>query len=321
MGLILEACKMGFAYESLSNTRLNLFIRVSLGVIAILLIISSILASAGYIQNQANKTLNTSILKSNQYKQQEQAKKLQQELYEAKKQDIADTKQSYQKQVADMQKVKDNYPSNYLTRKENLQAEINAKLKELQQVTDKKNVELESIAVELNKPIETKSISIVDDKGYRSMFILLADKLNAINDTTDYKPEALEFYFYVILSIIFECVAVLTSFLAMLKTSPSLSPHVAETLTTPSITHNKIIPINKQVIGFKPEPKPRNIDDNILEKYYTHMINTARNNISMGYKSIGSSIGIDTEMARMCKRLLEEQGKIKTVGNRTVIQA
>jgi len=81
MAVILELCKCGFFYEAITNKTLPLPIRISLAVIAALLVGSSIFASAGYVQNQANATKNIQTKESSQYKQLETGKALQQDLY------------------------------------------------------------------------------------------------------------------------------------------------------------------------------------------------------------------------------------------------
>jgi len=92
MAVILETCKCGFFYEALSNTKLNIVIRGVLATIALLLVAASIFASASYVQNQANKTKNKQVKTSTQYKQLEEGKKVQQDLYNNKKKEIEDLK-------------------------------------------------------------------------------------------------------------------------------------------------------------------------------------------------------------------------------------
>lgn len=328
MAICLELCKVGFFYESLTNETLNTTVRVLLGVISILLILSSIIASAGYIQNQSNITKNKTIKHSKEYEQLEESKNLQRQLLEGKRAEIEDIKANYSKQIQEMEQVKNNYPSNYYTRKEQLQEQINQKQTELTNILSNANKEVTSITKELQEPINISNLQVKETKGYTALFQTLATKVNKYNEYAEPTTgQELELYFYLMLSVIFEFVAVLTAYLSTHKKN-------LESLTYSNVEQpqeKKIIDMTRgkketikadtrNKIGFTQSQEPTTgIKQEHIQKYVDYMYNTANNDTSKGYNAIGKAIGITTEQARAIKGYLEQSNILRVEGNRTKI--
>lgn len=258
MGIILELAKCGFLFESLSNTKLSMPIRIIMAGIALLLVGASILASASYVQNQANKTKNIQTKTSSQYKQLEQGKALQQDLYNTKKQEIEDLKALQQKQQEEGERIISSMPKNYTDRRNQQRADTQKQIARTQETINQKSTELSQIGANLQAPIDTTNLKINSDNGYTAMFETIAD---IINDSEEYKghpikPEVLEMWFFIGLGIIFELVAVITAYLSQLKsTHPQGKAIEKDTI------------ILNEGIGFKPQVITASKDNGFNDDY------------------------------------------------------
>ena len=245
MAVVLELCKCGFMYEALSNLKLNPGIRMIMGIISILLVASSIFASASYVQNQANKTKNIDLEESRQFKELEQGKAFKEDLYGVKKKEIEDLKALQQQQLQKGQEITNSMPKNYITRKNEQRAKTQSQVEETQRLINAKQDELSSLGTDLQKPLDTTNLKLNADNGYTAMFQKLADLFNSSEEykKNPVKAESLEMWFFIGLGIIFEFVAVLTAYLAQLKSNPDSlwSSSKKDNYTT----HN--------TAGFKPE--------------------------------------------------------------------
>jgi hypothetical protein len=240
MAIILEACKCGFFYEALSNTKLPKGIRGLLAAIAILLVASSIFASASYVQNQANKTKNKQMKTSSQYKQLEQGKALQQDRYNTLKQEIEKLEALKVQQQQEGDKIVNSMPKNYIDRRNNQRVETQQQIAGTQELIEAKSKELTDLANNLQKPIDTVNLKVNADNGYTAMFQTIAEMINSGDDYKDspVKAEVIEMGFFIGLGIIFELVAVLTAYLSQLKTSPEGCTAFKNTLMDNSIGFN-----------------------------------------------------------------------------------
>jgi hypothetical protein len=245
MAVVLELCKCGFMYEALSNVKLNPGIRMIMGIISVLLVASSIFASASYVQNQANKTKNIDLEESRQFKELEQGKAFKEDLYSVKKKEIEDLKALQQQQSQKGQEIINSMPKDYITRKNDQRAKTQSQVEETQRLINAKQDELSALGTDLQKPIDTSNLKLNADNGYTAMFQKLADLFNSSEEykNNPVKAESLEMWFFIGLGIIFEFVAVLTAYLAQLKANPASlwSPSSKDNYTT----YNRA--------GFKPE--------------------------------------------------------------------
>jgi hypothetical protein len=219
MSIVLELCKCGFMYEALSNARLNGVVRSIMAVISLLLVASSIFASASYVQNQANKTKNIQVKDSTQYKQLEQGKVIQQDLYNSKKKEIEDLKALQQQQKLEGEKIVNAMPKNYIDRRNNQRALTQNQVSETQKIINDRQTELSQLGASLQNPIDTTNLKLKNDSGYTAMFQTISDLINSSAEYKDkpIKPETLEMWFFISLAIIFELVAVLTAYLSQIK--------------------------------------------------------------------------------------------------------
>ncbi|EKD99351.1 MAG: hypothetical protein ACD_22C00284G0001 [uncultured bacterium] len=219
MAVVLELSKCGFFYEALSNTKLPTLIRITLAIIAVLLVASSIFASASYVQNQANKTKNKQTKTSSQYKQLEAGKAVQGDLYNVKKKEIDDLKALQEKQQQEGNNIINSMPKDYIDRKNQQRVSTQQNISKIQDTINAKGAELSQIAQNLQTPIDTSTLKLNDDAGYTSMFKAMANMINSNDDYKDspVKAESLEMWFFIGLGIIFELTAILTAYLAQLK--------------------------------------------------------------------------------------------------------
>lgn len=245
MAILLEITKCGFFYAALTNKNLNFVIRSTMATISVLLVMCSIFASAGYVTNQANKSKNNQIKTSTQFKQLQEARKLNQDLFEQKKAELAQLQGDKSKTISDMERIRDSYPRDYITVKENLTNKINQKAAELQKNIEAKSAELSQLSSTLSTPIDTTKLNVLDTKGYTSMFKVLAEQLNKSEEYQEnpWTAQELEMWFFISLGIIFEIVAILTAYLAQLE---ACSGATSNKVQSPS--NNKVVGFNKNIV-------------------------------------------------------------------------
>lgn len=312
--IILELAKCGFIYEALINKNLNKIIRTVMIIISLILIGSSILASSAFILNQANKTKNKQIQSSAQFKQLEQSRLLQQDLYQTKKQEIEDLKalQLNQKDIGTT--IVNTMPNNYTDKKNEQRRITSQQIAETQKMIDKKSTELSQLELKLQNPINTASLKINSEHGYTSIFIKMTELINTTKQLKDnpITPEAMEMWFYMLLMVLFEFVTVVTAYLAQLK-SKTTTNTVEPFGTTESEQVNDTETLNTT------EPyKGLGIDKDKVAKYVEYMYNNLKNNNqSRGYNTIGQYTGLGVENARKVKSYLEKLGIVHTVGTKT----
>lgn len=353
MAIILEVTKCGFFFKALVDTSLSIAMRSVLCAISLLLVLASIFASAGYVTNQANKAKNQQVKSSTQFKQANESREIQKQLFEQKKLELAALQENKTKTVADMERIRDSYPKNYITVKENMQSTINKKSTDLQSTIDKKSAELAQVAAALQSPIDTTKLALNDTKGYSSMFKVLAENINKSDDFKDSPilPEELEMWFFIALGVIFELVAILSAFLAQKESLEKgnitiLKPEktnnisnieprlerlkVCETTKLPDFQKQKFTVKKGGVIGFKPdikpklEPEPKTLSTSVYNEeeyksYVEYMFSRQKNGYAPGYLDIARNTSIAVEKCRSIKGELQRKGIIKTVGNRTLI--
>jgi hypothetical protein len=340
MAVILELAKCGFFFEALTNNIIKMPVRILLGAIAILLIFASIFASAAYIQNQTNKAKNVQLQNSESYKQVEQNKKINVELYEIKKKEIEDLKNQINFERNETNKIIESMPANYIDRKNQARIQSQNKIADIQKNIDGKTKELYTLAekIQITQKIDQNK-NILNENGYTSMFENFANILNKNSATQEQKitTETLELWFYVMLGIIFEFVAVLTSYLALqksnklaTKTQNDVVGFKPTLIKTNEDTKEFDFIKPKMTIGFKQENKSQNKLENLqtpnfynnedIKKYITYMYTNLKNgNESKGYNPIGKNTGIGVEVARKIKAHLEQIGVIQTIGTKTFV--
>ena len=313
MALVLEIAKVGFFYEGLTNRLLNPIIRGTLITISVALVLSSMFASSAYVQNEANKTKNKEIQTSTQYKQAEESRTMQKDLYSQKKSELAALQQNKINTINELTKVRDSYPKNYFTVKENLTREMNKKSAEIQNKIDAKSSELSTIAGGLSSPIDTTKLNVLESKGYSGIFKLVAGLISTEEAPVD--PFKLELFFFIILGVIFEAVAILSAYLSQLKSPRSIDTPNVQQITSPS--RKMVFAKKDNQIGFQAPSKNFTSDD--INVYLDYMYNNAKDDVSPGYIKISNDTSLPIETCRKIKAHLEHLNVIGTVNRSTKI--
>lgn len=165
MALIFEFSKCLFLYKSIESKVNNCMVKYGTWIVTGFLFGLSVLASLSFLQNETNETKNKAILKSSSYKMQLDNKAQLKDLYESKKSQITSLQEQTQSQIKALEKQRDSLPSNYLTKR----SQVNDKIKELQSESQsnisKVNSELENISKESSKEIDVKGIEVNSTKG------------------------------------------------------------------------------------------------------------------------------------------------------------
>lgn len=311
MAIIFEVVKCGFFFKALTDKNINSFMRFVLGSISIILVLASIFASAGYITNQANKSKNKELQTSTEFKQLQEGRNIQSQEFEIKKNELLTLNENKRKTISDMEKIRDSYPKNYITVKENMSYNINQKAAELQKIIDMKSAELNKLSSTLSTPLDTTKFNVTDTKGYIAMFKIIADSLNKSEDfiNSPITANELEMWFFICLGIIFEVVAILTAYLAQLETNNS-NPVIREE--------------NKKVILFRPRPRdvktlsPQYTQDEYND-YLNYLLNNPKKNgDAPGRDTICKALGLEIEKGRSIHGELIRKGIIRTEINRTL---
>jgi hypothetical protein len=298
MAVILDGSKVLLFYMSLTHKNLNIIFRSILFILSIVLLISSIIASCGYILNESNKKTNIEIKQSDEYSQQQDLKNKNEELYNLKKQELENLKESHKDEVKNMTNILNGYPSNYITKKENLQKEINSLKEKHNILVSEKMNELKNLG---SKEIKTSS-NILNENGYTAIFKLFGNSLHK-------SSEEISLIFFMILSIVFEIIALISLYLSSienvdfkLKNGEDLKPKDVE-----------------QKDNHKLSLLKGGLDVKKVKAYLEYMYENAENNISDGYIKISKEIGIKADEGRKIKSWLEGQGILKAEGGRTKI--
>jgi hypothetical protein len=331
MAIIFEVVKCGFFYKSLTDRKLNFGIRVTIGSLAVILFCCSIFASAGYISNNANQNKNTSVKNSTEYKQLEEGRNINKDMYNQKKAEIESLQLNKQKVISDMERIRDSYPKSYITAKENMTKDILSKSQQLQKEIDIKNAELDNVSNKINVPLDVSKLNVLDTTGYSGLFKIVAENLNKLESfkNSPLSPAELEMYFFIFLGIVFEFVAIMSVYLAQIeecaqgikvevRSEPKKIELEPEHIVKPDA---RVIPLERKevrAIGFNTD-KEKEIDRKDWNKYVQYMYANAKNNVSPGYKHICSKVGIIEETGRKIKGALEQNEVIQTLGNRSII--
>jgi len=186
---------------------MNNVIRTICGILGIILTAISIIASSGYILNESNRVQNKSIQNSATYKQMEQGKVIQNDLYMTKKDELKRLQALQEQQKSDGTNIVNN---SSVKNKAGRGIDVQNKIAGTQQQINQIQNELTALTSELQKPIDTKNVNFKAENGYIALFQLLADKLNVLESFKDSPTTAdrLLTYFLMFISAVFEILAV-----------------------------------------------------------------------------------------------------------------
>jgi len=319
MAIGMELPKVGFMYEAAVNKDLNGWIRLVLGVLSLILVCFSIAASASYMVNQTNIKRNESIMQSDEYTHLKENREMLKSSLASNQALIKTISDSYDAQIKGLTETKNNYPSNYITKKENLQKDINKLESDKIKALADANLKIEESAMNIDKSASVSDIKLNAAGGFDGFMGSITNFLNS-KRKEPITPDVVTMIFFISMYITYELLTVMLVVLYAIKTKKE---KVLET-STPVITKtdNKVVEMKPQererVIGFKNESIGVNKDN--LKKYVDYMYNNVKpNNCSAGYVTIAKDIKIETEEARGIKSYLQQQGVLKVDGNRTKI--
>jgi hypothetical protein len=226
-----------------------------------ILFIASIAASLSFMQNNMNKTKNTSVENVSKFEKQENNIKIQNSL-------IEDERKSKNKLETKLEQT----PSEYITERKNITEMIQIKLNKI----DELSKELQDMQ---NKKIIIKN----ETKGYISFLGSIRVILNKIIGT-DLKFETIETIFFGTLCVVFEIVAILLFYLDKLKefsesnnktkkpTKPKIKPQPKKLVKPPIEINDKIkrIPIHVNGKNIN-EQKKITFDEDDINKYIQYV--------------------------------------------------
>jgi hypothetical protein len=186
---------------------MNNMIRSICGILGIILTAISIIASSGYILNESNRVQNKSIQSSSTYKQLEEGKIIQKDLYGTKKEELKRLQTLQEQQKIDGKNIVNN---SSIKNKAGRGVEVQSKISKTQEQINAIQNELTRITSELQKPIDVKNVNFKAENGYIALFQLLADKLNNLESFKESPTTAdrLLTYFLMFISAVFEILAV-----------------------------------------------------------------------------------------------------------------
>ena len=156
-----------------------------------------------------------------------------------------------------------------------------------------KVLELEKISNNVTKEV---IINTQSEKGYTAIFNFLGNKS--------------EFYFYFILYIIFEVIALLSLYVSK-KQLQNIKPKDAETFKPKEVDETKEQHKLSLIKG--------GLDVEKVKAYLNYMYNNSKEGISDGYIKISKAVGIKADEGRKIKAWLEGQGILKAEGGKTKI--
>lgn len=224
--LVFELSKCTLLYQAF-RSQLNVAFRITFGCLWLGVTIASIVASAGFVISQERETRNITIENSAEYSQQEENRKLKQDLYNQKKNELEQLQGGKNKIISDMEKVRDSWGKNYITMRGNEQAKINSKDAELTAEINKKSSELSQIASDLSTPPSEIKPQLENTNGYNAIFELMAESLNKNNPRAKkdpYKAEVLQMWFFILLGVGLEILGNVFIFLSQYYQNVSFSP-------------------------------------------------------------------------------------------------
>ncbi len=189
---------------------MNKSLKATCGILAVILVIISIVASAGFTIQQSNQLQNKQIKNSVEFKSVEQSREIQTQLFEAKKQEMEILKNQLTTIKDSGDKAVNSLPKDYITAKQNTRNQTQKQLSSTQEKLSNVSAELSNINNALLSPIDTSKLKVKSESGYIALFEMIANILNKFN-TSKEKPftsDGLLMAFFIFISAVFEVLAV-----------------------------------------------------------------------------------------------------------------
>lgn len=332
IALIIDICKYVFMVEGFTNKAIPTPARIIMVALAFFLLLYSIVASAGKLQNSSNQKQNIALKYSAEYQQAQEARQAQKDLYEAKKQEIQDAKNTFDESIKEYERLEVATNDLYTFRK----AQVNKQRVETLSVL---NAELKELGEGLLSPIDTSKIQIKEEHGYASVFKSFNKFLNSNLQPgqSPTSPEEVEANFWLGLSIVFEAITLITGFLARhlkqqaggqsIDMDQSAGPNSLKVIRPNSQKINREN-ANRSLDLAQSEPKPikkisNNINSEEVKAYIDFVLENAKKQdgelVSPGYIKISKALQFSQEKTRKIKGYLEEINFLKVDGGRTIV--
>ena len=333
MSIIFEFSKCFFLYKTIESSKTNKAIKSISIIITLFLFCISILASLSFLQNETNKNKNKAITKSDSYKLQLQAKEQLKDLYDTKKEQIKVIQEQTKEQILALSNQRDSMPSNYITKKQEVNDKIQAIKEESNKMITKVNRQMEENLKEQRKEIDIKGVEMNSIKGYTAFLKVVSENISS--EDTKYSVEQLEIVLFSMISIVFEFVAVLLYYynkkedVLSLRNENSSFKTQEETYDILQADASMLRKENK--IGFNVEniatPIKTQLKTQLEIKQYTtknknvikKYLRLKENNPSLGIKKISSELGVNEYQVKTIFGLLKNLGVIETEGKRSYI--
>lgn len=331
MAIILQLSTTLFVAKAMLDNKIHMTIRIIMVCISVALFLASVIANVGLIQNNANKTRNNERRASTQYKQAEQISNRQQQLHNAKLEEIKNTTASFDLVIEETRNTLQKSDAAWERNKHTdlLNKSVQEKTKRLAEL----NQELNNITI---SPISTDNIVIDSESGYASTFQFLSQTRIIKAIFKNASADQLQNYFFIMLSSIFEFINMIALYLLSvflqvnIKKSPVPDPSPKQKIPTPTPKQNKPklnVVKPKQALsldGYKASKlnKNKDISDADIKKYleYIYKYQEENNtNIVQGYQKISKKIEMKESRVRDIIAWLKQEGILKVEGGRTKI--
>jgi len=357
IAVILELSKCSLFYFSIYGKvygkQINNGIRGICFVVAMLLFCASIVASLSFMQNNNNKTKNILAGTSQQAQAKTENIKAQKDLVSSKKSEIKSLEEQKENIISNTTSLVNSYKSkNMLTKAKETTENSNKQIEKINKQINQANKDLISITGDLKAEQDKEIKATSDTKGYTAFLKVVANKINKSEEYKDnpVSVEEIETYFFGILAVIFEVVAVLLFYLnslanenlEMRSSSSPLSENeimAIESDEDPEVEEKEKIeheavkekPVElkkyrkqktgtKEPIGFKTEQEQKKYKRDDVKSYIQFMYSSLnKDNTSQGKDKIRQGTGLKPKQIEGIRYELEQKGIIEIKDKKTFV--
>lgn len=342
MAVVFETFKINSGIMAFTSTLFSGGWKFILGIISILTVFYSILASTGYLLNNSNNIFNEQVKQSKSYQQAIEKKDLNKDLYSTSKSEISRLQQEKNNTITELKKQlsekmpklsyknwneKSKSEQAFYNGKKTLQNKITEIEKDYESKIEKEKEKQNKAYEEANNIVDTSGISIKFTKGSLAVS-------NFIGQIINKNSETVEIWLKIIAAILFEIIAWVSAILypkvkAMEKSENNVENenHVKNKKIGFDFL-KKTSPVTAKIgfdIGDKKTSNTfklkgiQDIQSSEVRKYLDYMYQTSVDDISKGYMNIAKNIGITADKGRKIKAYLEQKNIIKVDGMTTKI--
>lgn len=336
MAIVYETFKIGSGIMAYVCKWIPLPLRIILGVISITLFGYSVLSSTGYLVNNSNTAQNVNINSSQEYKQMLEARDIQKQTFEAKKQEIENLKQSKQKVISGIENQKNSLPKDYITAKQNLSNTQLAKESEYSNSISQKTQELQKISSVLQSPIDTSKLKMYHENGSIAVSEYIADFLNNHSfktPTTPYTAKGVDMFLKIFASLIFEIIAWVSALLVPIAkqhefgtTPPKIKKPLpfADSQFEDNSSQNIREIKSGRLKGMKFKNKPvafakTPFDEFKIQKYWNAIKENTKNGKAPSHQWLIGNLELTKKECDTARKILKERNKIEAKTRHTKV--